>query len=193
MKKTWNQVILYSIIIVVLAAAGWAISNMLLGSDHPKAKPPPVVTTDLRTERIHKLLVEWVYSHSSRISKDTCKIIVDECMKTNKPLLMLALIQVESEFSPTVISDRGAIGLCQVMFPSHEKALISAGIIKEKRDLFDIPCSIKAGNFIITGMLKSSSGDIVKALNLYLGGYNVTYQHRILANLGTLYILTQEL
>ena len=136
-----------------------------------------------------ELLTKWVYSKSIKISVGTARQIVKEAMKTDKPLLTLALISIESEFCPSATSSAGAIGLSQIMYNYHGKALIEAKIIKEKRDLYNVADSIKAGSFILNGFLKQTNGDLSKALEKYLGGANTWYVNRILANLGSLYIL----
>jgi soluble lytic murein transglycosylase-like protein len=134
-------------------------------------------------------LTEWVYAKSSKISKDTARQIVRECLKTEKPLLTIALISVESEFVPSATSNVGAAGLTQVLWGLHNKELVSAGIAKERRDLFNIDVSVKAGSLILNRFIKESGGDLSKALVKYLGGYNQWYKARILEDLGSLYLI----
>lgn len=136
-------------------------------------------------------LTKWVYDKSDRISLDTAKAITKEALKTERPLLMLALVSVESEFVESSASRKGAIGLTQIM-PIHTKALIEAKIIKDRRDLYGIEPSIRAGNFILNGFLIRTNGNVQKALELYLGGKDGAYTKRILGNLADLYILTGE-
>ena len=136
-------------------------------------------------------LTKWVYSKSTKISVDTAKQIVKECLKTEKPLLTIALISVESEFVSSAVSNVGAIGLGQTMFGLHSKELIKAGIVKERRDLFNISNSVKATDLLINRFISESKGDLSKALERYQGGFNTYYISRILSNLGSLYILTE--
>lgn len=142
------------------------------------------------TAKTQESLIQWVYDHSNRISRADCREIVIGAMKTKRPLLMIALIQVESEFIPAAMSNQGAIGLTQVM-PSWEKYLITKGIIKERRDLFNISPSIAAGDEILGLGLKDSKGDVTKALDAYLGKSDGYYVKRILANLANLYVLAE--
>jgi hypothetical protein len=137
-----------------------------------------------------EILIQWVYDHSARISRADCKIIVAAAMKTKRPLLIIALIQVESEFVPSIVSNKGAMGLTQVM-PIWEKHLITKGIIKERRDLFNIGPSIAAGDEIFGLGLKNCKDDVTKALEIYLGGQDGSYVKRIFANLANLYILVE--
>jgi hypothetical protein len=134
-------------------------------------------------------LTKWVYDHSNKISMKTATYIVKEALKTNKPLLLLALPHVESEFTPTAVSNVGAKGLTQVMWRTWGPDLIKMGIAKEERDLFDIDVSIQAGNYVLDQCLKQSGGDVAKTLERYLGGRDGYYKNRITENLANLYIL----
>lgn len=138
-------------------------------------------------------LTKWVYDHSKQISLATCKEIVQESLKTDKPLLMLSLIEVESNFVLTAVSSKGAMGLTQVMPGIHEKELIAKSIIKERRDLFDVIPSVRAGNLVLSSCLKQSKDDVPKALELYLGGQDGWYVKRILSNLANLDLLWWKL
>lgn len=155
------------------------------------AETTTVVLEDLKKQSFkeEKILTKWVFEKSTKISMQTAETIVKEAMKVEKPLLMLALIEVESSFVPTSLSNKGAFGLTQVMPKVHGKMLKEAKIIKDDRDLFDIQPSIQAGNLILNGYLKDSKGDISKALERYLGGKDGAYLHKILVNLASLYIL----
>lgn len=134
-------------------------------------------------------LALWIYQQSNRISIQTSKEIAREAIKTEIPFFILGLIMAESEFVPTAISSKGAIGLTQVRFEVHGKELMRLGLIKEKRDLFDIGPSIRSGDFIFKMYLKQSGGNAEKAMELYLGGKDGFYVKRISLNLLNLYLL----
>ncbi len=135
------------------------------------------------------ILAGWIYSKSEKISIDTARLIVKEALKTERPLLILAMISAESEFVPSATSPKGAIGLMQIIWHFHGKTLIDAKLAKEKRDLYDISVAIQSGNFLMNGFLKQENGDLEKALHRYLGGKDGYYVKRILLNLGNLYLL----
>jgi hypothetical protein len=154
----------------------------------------PMVDIDGRNvpmAHIEDILTNWVLSRSDRISRSAAKEIVKESMWVDYPMLMLAIIEVESNFVPTAISSKGAVGLTQIMPKIHGPALIKSNIIKEHRDLFDIAISIRAGNIVLRDCLKQSKGNISNALEQYLGGKDGAYVKAILTNLATLYILTR--
>jgi len=153
--------------------------------------PDKPIVTDVIKPSTEPLLTKWVYEHSKQISRTGCKEIVQECLKTNKALLIIALIATESEYNQTAVSPKGATGLTQVMPGVWEKDLISKGIIKERRDLFDLIPSVRAGDYVLSSCLVQSKGDVTKALELYLGGQDGYYVKRILSNLANLYVLVE--
>jgi len=184
-KKSWFVLGSVTILLMLLV---WFV---LWGNNESTlAVPVKPANNVLDDKEVRVELTKWVYNHSKQISMANCKEIVEESMKTNKPLLLLALIEVESNYVPTAVSSKGALGLTQVMPNVHEKTLITKGIIKEKRDLFDIAPSIRAGNYVLDTCLSSSKGDVSKALEGYLGGQDKWYVNRILANLANLYLAT---
>lgn len=131
-----------------------------------------------RLEGAQPQLIEWVYKHS-RISQTMAEQIVDSVVKTSYPLFLLALIKTESNFNPTAVSKKGAMGLGQIM-PQHEKLLIQAGILREMRDVFNIPVGIEATEFVWEFKISEAEGNINKALALYLGVHRKRYINQIL-------------
>lgn len=123
-------------------------------------------------------LVKWVYKHSM-ISKNMAMQIVENVSQTKHPLFLLALIKEESNFNPTAVSNKGAMGLGQVM-PFHEKRLIKAGILTEMRDIFEIPIGVKATAFMYQFKLNKARGYTKIALEFYLGIKDENYIKRVL-------------
>jgi len=140
-----------------------------------------------------KKLVDWVMKHSSRISRSEAERIVKHVITKSKyPLLMLAIMCKESNFNPKAISKSGAIGLGQILPNKFQlDLLIKNGIIKEKRDLFEIEKNIDATDFILSAKLAKAGGNIIKALEFYFGTHNERYVKDVLKYLGELYILTK--
>lgn len=149
-----------------------------------------VVSTSNKIEQARPQLVEWVYEHS-RISRIMAEKIVDNVKESSSPLFLLALMKTESNFNPTAISSKGAMGLGQIM-PVHKKALKEAGIIEEVRDLFNISTAIKAAEFVWKLKMVAAKGDINKALALYLGVHDGKYVNRILKDYFQLNYLCQK-
>jgi soluble lytic murein transglycosylase-like protein len=109
-------------------------------------------------------------------------VIAIEAFKYKNPTLLLAVFQVESEFSPTALSNVGAIGLGQIMWRSWGEELKKAGIAREPRDLYEVTVNIRATSFVIETLLKNSGGDIQKTLTAYLGAHQKPYQDKIAYN-----------
>jgi hypothetical protein len=138
------------------------------------------------------ILTEWVYEHSTKISRKTASEIVIETLKTKDPIFFLSLFEVESNFDPNCVSKLHAIGLGQVM-PLHKEELIKAGIIKEVRDIFNIAEGIKASGFVWDIKWKEGRGDIRKALAKYLGESNKNYSDKVLENYFHLSTITKRI
>ncbi|HUV84651.1 MAG TPA: lytic transglycosylase [Methanosarcinales archaeon] len=151
-----------------------------------------VLSTSNKIDQARPQLVEWVYTHS-RISRKMAEEIVDNVKESSCPIFLLALMKTESNFNPTAVSSKGAMGLGQIM-PLHKKALTEAGILNEMRDIFDISTSIKATEFVWQLKMAEAGGDINRALVLYLGGHDGGYENRILKDYFLLnYLCTKPL
>ena len=127
-------------------------------------------------------IAEWVFDRSSKISRQASRQIVDEAFRYNHPLLLLALCQAESEFSPTAYSSAQAIGLGQIRWTIWGKTLTQAGILKEARDLYDVSMNIRATNFIIGTLMKSAKGNPLAVLESYVGGKHKSYTDKVASN-----------
>ena len=157
-----------------------------------------VVESEALRNKLENKLSEWVYNHSKKISRGQAKFIVTEAMKTDKALLIIALAEYESVgFVPTVVSKKGCVGLMQINFNGNNgkdvngKTLVQAGIINEKRDLFEVDRNIRSGDFLLGVYLKQSKGNVLKALDRYLGERDGVYVLEVFSNLAELYLLQE--
>lgn len=78
------------------------------------------------------------------------------------PHLVLSLIKHESNFHPTVRSSGNALGYMQVIKYWHKEKV-------KGRDITDPNVNVEVGTSIIVEYLKSSNGDMSKALYKYSG------------------------
>lgn len=81
-------------------------------------------------------------------ARKLAKLIVEECENYENldPLLILAVIQIESEFSPKAKSHRGAIGLMQVMPGTGEYIAKEMGIdYNGRKSLYDPFINVRLG------------------------------------------------
>ena len=122
-------------------------------------------------------LTDYVYKHSYRISKETAREIVREAMKTRCPILLLAIMQVESSYNPAAVSKAGAKGLGQIM---PDKSLKQARIVNDYRDLFNVETNIKAMDYIFKRKLVKAKGDYRRAIGYYFGRYNDKYVNKVI-------------
>lgn len=161
-----------------------AVAVAVLDSYRDKLDP-------IKRPEIKPILIDWVYKNSIRISKQTAADIVSATLKTDHPILLLALIRVESEFNPAAVSSVGAKGLGQIRFEVHKKALATLNIT-DARDLFDIDKNIVATELILMDMLRMNKGNIVKTLDSYVGGTIVNYRMKVLSRFTEVSVLIRS-
>jgi soluble lytic murein transglycosylase-like protein len=80
--------------------------------------------------------------------------------------LILSIIQVESNFKPTAVSNRGAYGLMQVNLSVWRDELAI-----DDAKIFNVDYNIGLGVEIFDRYYKESRGNISRALHLYNNGY----------------------
>jgi hypothetical protein len=189
-KKIWVKTGLTIAIGLVILMAGILYPFRL---EFKSPSDPKKIDQSKKGEAVQIMLTKWVYDNSTRISRATCKEIVCEVMKTKYPVFMLSIVELESvKFTPGSLSSAGAIGWCQIMYEAHGAELMRAGIIKEKRDLWDTGPNIRAGAFIFEKYLNKNKGDVAKTLENYLGKKDGAYLLRILSTHANLSILVQD-
>lgn len=85
-------------------------------------------------------------------------------------LLLAAVVEVESGFSPDAVSPRGAVGLMQIL-PSTGRAQGAEG------DLLDPRVNVEAGSRYLRGLLNLYDGDLELALAAYNAGPTAVSRH----------------
>ena len=140
-------------------------------------------------DEVHKMkLANWVFDNSQKISRGQAKQIVEEAMKCQDPILVLAIMKPESEYNPSAISHMGAKGLGQIMWRVWGKKLIERGICKEERDLFDPYINIRAINYVLI-VLSEEQKHPVKTLEAYVGGKEKRYVSDVLITFAQLALI----
>ncbi len=84
------------------------------------------------------------------------------------PLLVLAVIHVESAFDPDALSPVGAVGLMQLLEPTMEEELQRSG--HEKAEPNDPIANVTAGVRYLRRLLKTFGGEVDVALMAYNAG-----------------------
>ncbi|QBQ98808.1 transglycosylase SLT domain-containing protein [Paraburkholderia pallida] len=80
------------------------------------------------------------------------------------PLLLLAVIAVESGFDRFAVSVAGAEGLMQVLPSQHRDRVLDTS------DLTDARTNVRIGSAILRDYIRASGGNLEAALNRYSGG-----------------------
>ncbi len=166
------------------------------------AGPAPSASTTLRTE-VHAALSEpdttdsnhydrsvWMKTMSVRLApyvvspgkrRKLLGLVRTEADRAGvPPSLVLAMINVESDFKPWAVSAVGAQGLMQIM-PFWLKV---AG--KPGDNLFNPRTNVRIGCTVLAYYLKRSHGDIAEALQRYYGKrFGTRYTTRVLRLLET--------
>lgn len=93
------------------------------------------------------------------------------------PLLIIALIQVESDFQNTALSHKGARGLMQLLpgTAAYIHAKNDKGL-KDISNLFDMETNIKLGTAYMDYLLKKTKGNLEYALIAYNMGPSNMYR-----------------
>lgn len=93
------------------------------------------------------------------------------------PLLVVALIQVESSFKDTALSNKGAKGLMQLLpgTAAYIHAKNDKGL-KDISNLFDMETNIKLGTAYMDYLIKKTDGNIEHALIAYNMGPSNMYR-----------------
>lgn len=120
---------------------------------------------------ILKLILRFSDDLSSSQARKLAKLIIEECDNYEiDASLILAVIQVESEFSPMAVSGKGAIGLMQVMPATGEYLAERLGIsIRGKNELHDPFLNVRLGIYYLS-LLVDRFDNIEDALFAYYYG-----------------------
>ena len=171
----------------VMVVSGFLIGACLYGlvsvlshlAERSVVREEAVVPETVPQPKLDRLLVEWVKQNSKYKVPDTyAKSIVDKVYdNSNKvdPHLILAVIQVESQFDYKAQNPSGAKGLMQVIPKWHQDKI-------QKRDIFDPAVNIHVGAAVLSEYIARHGID--KGLLRYNGSLGLpkaTYANKVLA------------
>jgi soluble lytic murein transglycosylase len=112
------------------------------------------------------LVWKWMYpiKYQEEIIEASRRYQVD-------PYLVLAIIRSESSFHTDRISNKGAVGLMQVMPDTADWIISQAGFrTSGANDLFDPRMNIHIGTWYLAFLLQMYEGNVVKAIAAYNAG-----------------------
>ncbi len=106
---------------------------------------------------------------NTAMSSEIGSIIVENSRRHEiDPLLVSAIMAVESDFNPKVVSDKGAIGLMQLMPETASELGVNP---------YNLNQNVEGGTRYIKQMLEKFSGDLKLALAAYNAGPNAVIRH----------------
>ncbi len=143
------------------------------------------VTVAYGAEEINPVILEWM-KNNSRMSEKVLTDIYRAAVNNGNADLILAICLVESNFNPSVKSNKGAIGLMGISPGAWLDELQAQGIVRHKDDLYQIPKNIAAGAYVLQKYL-SNAKTFERALINYVGG-DPAYVRKVLKALRELYL-----
>ncbi|HSE82990.1 MAG TPA: lytic transglycosylase domain-containing protein [Thermodesulfobacteriota bacterium] len=134
------------------------------------------LAVDIEEAIISRFITKFSDEISHSDANKLAKLIRQECEKyALDPLLVLAVIQIESEFSPMAVSQKGAVGLMQVMPRTAEFVAAKLGIpLNGSKSLHDPFLNVKLGIYYLS-LLTKQFGNVERALVAYNVGPNKSF------------------
>jgi soluble lytic murein transglycosylase len=87
------------------------------------------------------------------------------------PLLLAAIVKVESGFNPYASSSKGALGLMQLLPETAEQMATELKIdYQDQEDLYKDDVNLRLGAYYFSKLLKGAGGNLVLALAAYNAG-----------------------
>jgi soluble lytic murein transglycosylase-like protein len=150
---------------------------------------------DSALEREQRAVIDYI-ARRYRVSEQAVGAFVNTAYRAAAeqgvdPLLVLAVIAVESRFNPVAESTVGAKGLMQVMPKQHLEKLSDHG---GEQSLLDPSVNIMVGTQILREYQRRL-GDTEAALQMYAGAFDEptsTYANKVLAEKARLEVLRQK-
>ncbi len=144
----------------------------------------PPLRVALPEDRRYKAIADFM-ARKYRVSQDVVHDLVKTAHAVGRqmgvdPLLIVAVMAVESSFNPIAESVAGAKGLMQIIPKYHPEKFAEFG---GEQSAFEPRTNILVGARIIREYLSSSSGDLFTALQTYAGALadrDAAYTHRVL-------------
>lgn len=139
------------------------------------------------------VLRAFIQESNGKVYDRLAQEMVEAAMASGKryrisPVLVLGVMQAESEFNLNAVSSKGARGLMQIHPEAWEVQLRAKGIIQKSSDYHDPIRSIEAGCFVLRAYLDETK-DFEKALIKYLGADYAPYREKIGRTVGSILML----
>jgi hypothetical protein len=166
------------------------IQDAFLVWDAP-AQPPAVQPTEVaELSPEQSAIIGWIQAEQPKLTYSEAEHILRTVyhyaeLRNIEPMVILALIRLESRFNPKAVSNHGALGLMQVLARKHRDKL-------QGRSPFNIEASVEVGTRILSDCIEKT-GSLQGGLNCYSGGGGKAYNkfYREAHRHGTFFIITQ--
>jgi hypothetical protein len=158
--------------------------------------------------RYEKYLKDYILEQNYKVFPRMAEFIVESIHNASReynisPLILIGLMDVESDFSYMVESNRNAIGLLQIHLPTwvlNDKNPINlkkVGIIESATDLYDPEKNLRAGAFILSHYMKEAErrgvDDIATySITRYEGGKKNDHAKRVKNAMGEYLLFYQK-
>ena len=152
-------------LIVVLIFLCVAACQLQGKEESPAPKPEKPIVPEIMFELA-------LQNSKSYVPERFIREIVESAYQTDRPVLLLALITVESHFDPFAVSVSDAVGCAQIIPKYWLGELVDNKIIRSNRDLRDPKKCTLIADYVLGKYLEKYNGDIEKALAAYNCGPN---------------------
>jgi soluble lytic murein transglycosylase-like protein len=111
----------------------------------------------LSVEVFHKFVTQNNQRMYPRLSREIVQSAIKYSDKYDlSPILVLAVVEAESQFYPFALSKKDAKGLMQINPEANQEILLREGIFQEPSDVFDPDRNIEAGCFLLRKFINES-------------------------------------
>jgi len=168
--------------ITLLTIASVVFTFLIFSNYYESVK---VVTPKIQEDPLCHKIYSFIENSNKRIPSTMIQVITDEIILLVEPdeiPLVVSIIQVESNFNPTLVSNRNARGLMQVRYSVWKELLRDDLGINDQFDLHEASIGIQAGLYVLHTYITKEKGDIYKALYRY-SGKSKTYPDKILKSM----------
>lgn len=150
----------------------------------PAAGPMPVARPETAHEREQRAVAEFI-ARRYRVAETASAVFVSTAYRVGEefsldPLLILAVMAIESRYNPVAESSMGAKGLMQIIPKYHQDKLLEHG---GEHALLDPEVNIQVGAQILREYLRRF-GETEAALQKYAGAFDeptLQYSGKVLA------------
>ncbi len=137
--------------------------------------PRPTVNLTVG-DAVAQELIRQSHTLSEQDALRTAQAVVEESVAVGyDPLLVLALIYVESYYDHFAVSPVGAEGLMQIMPPTGEFMAAQMGLERTQGHTFDPVLNVRLGTRYLAQLQRQFGGSVELALTAYNRGPSNTY------------------